>query len=247
MVQRWAQELLGYTSVAVHRPNLMMCDVDALSRRYGNLTVAHICVSNILHDRNKRHQQKAYQQDDFISLQKSKINIEGIEIETCPIIPEHNILESEIFNPDNNLEDFSSTSAHFPKIPVLVTQPINFIERSDVIIKAPNNRNIAHSAFEITESRSHNILSIDDVTYSLQAWSKAHQPIDFQWEVQSIFSNKSLTKLRSFISISTADPFIYTWSQISDSRCTILDMHFVKKIMSILSCGYQIFKPLSST
>ena len=32
MVQRWAQELLGYTFSIVHRPNRMMCDVDALSR-----------------------------------------------------------------------------------------------------------------------------------------------------------------------------------------------------------------------
>ena len=32
MVQRSAQEFLGYTFSAVHTPSLMMCDVNALSR-----------------------------------------------------------------------------------------------------------------------------------------------------------------------------------------------------------------------
>ena len=44
MVQRWAQELLGYTFSIVHRPNRMMCDVDALSRWYVKLIVAHLCI-----------------------------------------------------------------------------------------------------------------------------------------------------------------------------------------------------------
>ena len=55
MVQRWAQELMGYIFAAVHRPNQMMCDIDALSRRYGKLIVAHLCISNILHNFDARH------------------------------------------------------------------------------------------------------------------------------------------------------------------------------------------------
>ena len=62
------------------------------------------------------------------------MNIEGVEIETCPIFTEHNIFENVIFNPDNNSEDFSSTSTRSTKIPVLVTQPIEFIARPYVII-----------------------------------------------------------------------------------------------------------------
>ena len=34
--------------------------------------------------------------------------------------------------------------------------------------------NVTHRAFEITEYMSHSILSIDVITYSLQAWSKYH-------------------------------------------------------------------------
>ena len=55
MVQRLAQELLVYNFAVVHIPNQMMCDDDALSRQYGKLIVARLFVSNILHDRNKRH------------------------------------------------------------------------------------------------------------------------------------------------------------------------------------------------
>ena len=115
MVQRWAQELLGYTFSVVLRPNQMMCDVDSLSRWYGKLSGAHLCISNILHNRDKRHRSQVYQQDNFISSQKSKMNIEGIEIETCPIFTEHNIFESDIFNPYNNLDDISSPKLILPK------------------------------------------------------------------------------------------------------------------------------------
>ena len=115
------------------------------------------------------------------------MNIEGIEIETRPIFTKHNIFEAEIFNRDNISEDFISTSNHSTKITVLITQPMKSIARSDVIIEAPTNSNVAHRAFEITESRSNKILSIDDVTYSLQAWYEAHPPIDYQWKFQLIF------------------------------------------------------------
>ena len=184
MVQQWAQELLGYNVSVLHTPNIIMCDVDALSRQYGKLIVAHLCISNIIHDSDKRHQPQAYQRDYFISSRKSKMNIEGIDIETRPIFTEHNIFEADIFNPDNNLDDIRNPSNHSPKIIVLITQPMKFIIRSYVIIEASTNMNVAHRAFEIIESTSHNILSIEDVTHSLQAWSKAHLPGGFQWTLQ---------------------------------------------------------------
>ena len=106
---------------------------------------------------------------------------------------------------------------------------MKFIARSDVIIEAPNNMNVAHCAFEITESTSHNIWSIDDVTYSLQSWSKLHPPRAFQLTVQSILAKTMFTNLHPFISTSIADPLISTWSQISNSKCTILDIFFVKE------------------
>ena len=123
-MQRWAQELLGYNFYLMHILNQMMCDFDALSRRYRKLIVAHLCISNILHDQDKRHRPQAYRLDDYNSSQKYKMNIEGIVIETCPIFTENDIFEADIFNPDNNLDDISSTSTHSPKIPILVNQPM---------------------------------------------------------------------------------------------------------------------------
>ena len=61
MLQRWAQELLGYNFSTVHRPNRMMCDVDTLSILYGNMILAHLYVSDILHDRDECHRPQAYQ------------------------------------------------------------------------------------------------------------------------------------------------------------------------------------------
>ena len=120
MVQHWSQELLGCTFSVVHRPNKIMCDVDALSRKYGKRIVAHLFIPNILHDCDKHHQPKAYQWGDFISSRKSQINIEVIVIVTRPIFTGHNIFEADILNPDNNLDDISSASTCYPKIPVLV-------------------------------------------------------------------------------------------------------------------------------
>ena len=75
----------------------------------------------------------------------------------------------------------------------------------------------------------HNVLSIDDVIYSLQAWSKAHPPGGFQWTVQSTFSNKMFKNLHPFISMSSGYPIISTWSQISYYRYTMLNICFVKE------------------
>ena len=78
------------------------------------------------------------------------MNIEGITIETHPIFVEHDIFEAGIFNQDNNLDGINSTSTSSPKIPVLITQPMNFIARSDAIIEAPPNMNVVYRTFEIT-------------------------------------------------------------------------------------------------
>ena len=78
------------------------------------------------------------------------MNIKGIDIETYPIFMENNIFEADIFNPDDNLDDIGSTSTHSLKITALITQPMKLIARSDVIIEALTNVNVAHRAFGIT-------------------------------------------------------------------------------------------------
>ena len=131
------------------------------------------------------------------------MNIECIAIKTLPIFTEHIIFEAKIYNPENILDDISSTLTCSTKILVLVTQPMKFIARLDIIIEAPTKTNVTHRAFEITQYTSHKILSIDNVTYSLQARSKAHPQGGIQWTVQSILTNKMFTNLHPFISTKT--------------------------------------------
>ena len=78
------------------------------------------------------------------------MNIEGIAIETRPIFTEHNIFKADIFNPDNILNSIISTPNRSPKIPVLINQPIKFIERSDIFIETPTTMNVAYCAFKTT-------------------------------------------------------------------------------------------------
>jgi hypothetical protein len=45
MLRRWAQDLLGYDFITLHRPERMMRDVDALSRCYDKLVRAHVLIA----------------------------------------------------------------------------------------------------------------------------------------------------------------------------------------------------------
>ena len=73
MVCRWAQELLGYQFTVVHRPNHMMVDVDALTRRYGPLVAMHCMVSTILHHRDIQHNPLAYEHSTFLASKTPKL------------------------------------------------------------------------------------------------------------------------------------------------------------------------------
>ena len=75
MVKRWAQELLRYTFAVLHGLNLMLWGVDSLSRQYVKLIIAHLFISNILHDQDKWHLQQACQQNDFIYSQNQKLTL----------------------------------------------------------------------------------------------------------------------------------------------------------------------------
>ena len=59
-VTRWAQELLGYDFVVVHRCSKMMADVDALSRRYGELLGTHLVMSQCLKIRDMKQRPASY-------------------------------------------------------------------------------------------------------------------------------------------------------------------------------------------
>ena len=75
------------------------------------------------------------------------MNIEVIATETRSIFTEHNIFEADIFNPDNIMDDISSTSTRYPKIIALSTLPMKFIAQSDIITEAHTKINVTYRSF----------------------------------------------------------------------------------------------------
>ena len=65
MVRRWSQELLGYDFAVVHLPNIIMTDVDALSRLYKKIITTHVDVSSILKDRDLQQRPDTYRHKSF--------------------------------------------------------------------------------------------------------------------------------------------------------------------------------------
>ena len=60
MVSRWALELLGLHFSVLHRPARMMIDVDALTRRFGNLPAQYVNIAAILSYYNRTCRPAAY-------------------------------------------------------------------------------------------------------------------------------------------------------------------------------------------
>ena len=54
MVFCLVREILGYHFSVIHRPALMMIDIDSLTRRFGNLTAQYIQVTTLLSYYNKK-------------------------------------------------------------------------------------------------------------------------------------------------------------------------------------------------
>ena len=86
MVCRWAQELLGYQFMVVHRHNHMMVDVDALTRRYGPLITMDCMVSTILHHRDIQHKPLAYEYSVFFESKTAKLTPSKCTPSPTPIL-----------------------------------------------------------------------------------------------------------------------------------------------------------------
>ena len=72
-VARWAQEMLGYNFVIVHRSNKMMIDVDALNRIYGKRISLYIAFTSYLRNRDEHQRPFAYEPSVFFSAVKVKL------------------------------------------------------------------------------------------------------------------------------------------------------------------------------
>ena len=86
MVCRWAQELLGYQFTVVHRPNHIVVNIDALTRRYGPLIAMHCMVSTILHQRDIQHNPLAYAHSTFLASKTVKLTPSTSRPDPIPIL-----------------------------------------------------------------------------------------------------------------------------------------------------------------
>ena len=69
VVQRWAQELLGYNFTVIHRREKMMGDVDALTRRFEENFSVYLCVAKILRDKDELKFPDSYDDAAFVTKQ----------------------------------------------------------------------------------------------------------------------------------------------------------------------------------
>ena len=67
IVQRWAQELLGYHFTVIHQSEKMMGYFDALTQRFGNNFSVYLCVSKILRDKDQLKRPDSYHYAAFVS------------------------------------------------------------------------------------------------------------------------------------------------------------------------------------
>ena len=67
-LRRWLQELLVYSFTCLHRPNSMMADVDALSRRYDPLVAEYTAFAAMYRTTDTRTRPAAYCDTAFTEL-----------------------------------------------------------------------------------------------------------------------------------------------------------------------------------
>ncbi|GFH50453.1 hypothetical protein CTEN210_06929 [Chaetoceros tenuissimus] len=109
-IARWAQEMLGYNFVIVHRPCKMMIDVDALNRFHDKRIALYLAFTGYLklHDREARP--AAYDSSVFASLRKTTVVAPKAPL---PVIHTSALPDSCIFDKYRDLyakADLQSTS-----------------------------------------------------------------------------------------------------------------------------------------
>ena len=72
-VCQWAQELLGYQFMVIHRSYKMMIDVDALSKKVGPLIALHCGTAYVLHGIDVKNRPDAYDGKMFAHEGRTKL------------------------------------------------------------------------------------------------------------------------------------------------------------------------------
>ena len=119
MISRWAQELLGYHYSVLHRSACMMIDVDALKRRFGNLTAQYIQVSSLLSLYDRQQLPNAYLGDLTSVLNPTKILMRSAVSSHC--IP---ILIADVIQNATNFINCDTPDLIIDTVTALLSVPI---------------------------------------------------------------------------------------------------------------------------
>ena len=221
MVQRWAQELLGYHFSILHRSNQMMIDVDALSRRFGSRITSHLMISKILSSRDVRKRPFAYDIESFQSSQRSKMDMDEKKIEHKPVLISKRI--TSIFLHANQ------HPTRTPSAPMtLVTQPLRFVDTIPGTSTSPSTpQTISHQVHDISTSLIHFVLSVNDISGSSSFWLSKPVSGNFHWSLIPVFTDLKYGSLYPLIYFDQR-PIIKSWTELSNIECNIFDVSYIK-------------------
>jgi len=122
MINRWAQELLGYHFTVIHRPACMMRDVNGLTRQFGPLITRHIMIASILAARDHLNRPSAYDQAAFATNAKASMSepLAPVEDNPCPILVQQFLddTHAQCVTPSDSDQKAESKELHITTSPV---------------------------------------------------------------------------------------------------------------------------------
>ena len=193
MIQRWSQELLGYSFTVVHRPARMMADVDALSRRYSRDIAQHEGIACILRNADRQFRPSAYEPDVFSTTSGRSIKPTTPahnDAAQVPILSVNGITASNL-KPDTAVDmDLQAPATTF----YISSRPLTLTTHIPNAIMTPATDTISRAS-EVAETLVVRCLVIDDVAGSFLSWSRHECHGCLSWEVRHMFSEKPLTPI----------------------------------------------------
>ena len=183
----------------------------------------------ILKDRDICQSSIAYYHDEFSQIKNSKMVLEPHNIEPRPVFIQYNI--GHITNARKTVQE-PHTSL---KLDILFTHPLRIFNTtpptlSTITTVTNSTAYTSHRGSEIPSCMCHKIVSINDFTGSLQAWSRSQPPSGFQWDITPVYTTKRSSFIPHRLHDSPHEITISTWNDIALMSCTIMDISFIRKI-----------------
>ena len=197
MVQRWAQELLGYHFTVIHRKERMMIDVDALTRRFGEPIATYVCIATILKRLDKAQRPTAYDAAQF----KSKPPVRMRSTTPTNVVAVPTLTTSAIHKLAQQ-----SPPVTLPLPPPPIHQPS--IQTSPILVCSATPAPIAPATapcptsfkqIEAIEAIEMRVLCINDVIGSMRSWVAHSSTPPILWKVTNVFTSLPAQRIYNHI------------------------------------------------